>query len=140
MSAAGSDPATSASPPTLTNGVASAERNRTFTRRGLSAWRGNLPRVEEDRPSDDVFGNQDPGFHPRIFAKQTLRLGRVVQVHDDERPALVPVRPGENDPPLLEQPVHERSMLIPERLLPRRHSGHPRRPRLPMNEEKGVAR
>src|SRR5215472_5620287 len=136
-SAPGSDPATSASPPTLTNGSASAARNRILTAVELlrseiqvHARRGRPPGIEEDRPGDDLFRQQDSRLHPGVLVEERAGMRFVANVHDDEGASVLPVGPGEDDPPFLEDPVHEGGVLVPERLLACRKAGDPRRPRL----------
>src|SRR5262249_46318564 len=67
--------------------------------------------------------------------EQVRRRPGTARLHDDERAAVIGVGPGQDDPPLIEQAIHEGGVLVPQRLLASGHSGHPRWPRLTKDEE-----
>src|SRR5262245_8346016 len=93
------------------------------------------PRVEEHGPFDDIARDENTSLLPGVVAKESRRLLGIARFHDDEHAAEICVWPGQDNPPLLEQTVHEGGMLVPERLLASGHTRHPRGPRLAKDKE-----
>src|SRR6266568_6034427 len=113
--------------------VAKAAKTEKLVRlRFLRVLRGTLsssllPRIEEDRPFDDLGGGENAAMPPRIVSQQLQRLRLAARLHDEQRPAVIRVRTAQNDPPLFKDAINERRVLVPERLLARRQPRHPRR-------------
>ena len=95
-----------------------------------------LAGIEKDRPFDDLGFNENAAASPWIVTKQLRRLGQAASLHDEESPTAIRVRTGQDNPPLFEQAIDERCMLVPERLLPSWPAWHPRRARISKHEEK----
>jgi hypothetical protein len=78
---------------------------------------GIPPGIEKDRPLDRLRFHENAAFCPRITSKQVRRLRCIASLHDEKNSTAVRVRAAQDDPALLEEPIHEMGMLLPERLL-----------------------
>ena len=93
--------------------------------------------VEEDRPGADSAD----ALHvaavaaPRVRGEQLSRGVRVRHTHHEHRARAVEKRAAERDHAALEEAVHERRVLGPERLLARTLARHPLGARGPVDDE-----
>jgi hypothetical protein len=93
------------------------------------------PGIEKDRPLDRFDRKKNAGADPGIVTKQSKRLVSVARLENDERAAAIRIGASQDDAALLIEAVHERRVLVPERLLSRRSARYPRRPRVTEHEE-----
>src|SRR5438552_9285554 len=74
--------------------------------------------VEPERPGLYRADPQQPGHRPRVLGQARLDLVLVGGLDDMQRPVARAERAADDDEAVLDQPVHERSVLIPRLLGP----------------------
>src|SRR5437879_2349667 len=84
---------------------------------GTGAWctatRRSVAAVEPERPGLYRADPQHPGHRPRVLGQACLDLPLVGGLDDMQRPVARTERAADDDEAVLDQPVHERRMLIP---------------------------
>src|SRR5581483_6916231 len=93
-------------------------------------------RVEVQLPAPDGAEREGPRLEPRVVAEEAPQRVCALGLDDRDRARAVGEPPGELDRSLLVQPVDERRVLVPERLLAQPASGIPGRAVRELDEER----
>jgi DNA-binding NarL/FixJ family response regulator len=108
--------------------------------RDLRPATGSPAAVEPDRPGLDPVDAQHAVAQPGVGGQPRGHLLGVRGLDGQQRPLAVADRAPEDDEALVEEPVHERAVLVPPRLLPARSAVVPRRAVLLGHQEDRHAR